>query len=77
MATSAQFRPRLGYAVADAATLNPPKTQLVADGIRRVYVVQESDTLGDLARRLYGANVPQARDRIRVQGFYPGSEITY
>lgn len=77
IATSAQFRPRLGYAVADDAAASVPQRQINSEHVTRTYTVAEGDTLGDLAFRLYGANVPQTRAKILNQGFYPGSLITY
>lgn len=77
IATSAQFRPRLGYVVADDPTLSVPHSQINSALTQRVYRVVESDTLGDVARKLYGANVPQTRAKIMQQGFYPGSLIQF
>lgn len=76
ISTSAQFRPRLGYAVADDAAASVPQRQINSEHQTTTYVVAEGDALGELASRLYGANVPQTRAKILNQGFYPGSEIT-
>lgn len=74
-ATSAQFRPDLGYVVAPDPAWNPPHTQLSSSHESRFYTVQEGDTLGAVARSLYGANVPQTRAKLMQAGFYPGSVI--
>lgn len=78
IATSAQYRPRIPDAVLpEPSQVSPPHTQINSARLRNVYVVQESDQLGELAQRLYGANVPQSRAKILNQGFYPGSVIQH
>lgn len=77
IATSAQFRPRIPDAYADDAAASVPHTQINSTRIHHVYVIQDTDAIGEVARRLYGANVPQTRAKIMNQGFYPGSEIHY
>jgi nucleoid-associated protein YgaU len=76
IATSAQFRPDLGYAFADdPAKINPPHTTISSTHVSTFYTVQEGDTLAAVAQALYGANVPQTRAKLLNAGFFPGNTI--
>lgn len=77
VATSAQFRPDLGYAYASDPSWNPPHTQINSARESMFYTVQPGDTLGAVARALFGSNVPQTRAKLQQAGFYPGSVIEY
>lgn len=73
--TSAQFAPDMGSAVADNQVLPIAAFGFVYRTPHISYVVQPGDTLGDVARTLYGNNSPDSRNRVRNAGFYPGSII--
>lgn len=73
--TSSQFAPNMGAPVADEQVLPIAAFNNVYRVPHVSYVVSDSDTLADVARRLYGANTPDTRNRVRNAGFYPGSII--
>lgn len=73
--TSAQFRPFMGDTFADQQVLPVAAFNLPYIVPHITYVVQDNDTLADVARRLYGVNNRESRNMVRNAGFYPGSVI--
>lgn len=71
--TSAQFRPDLGTPQFSGESIPVATYGLVSTVPHVVYVVQDGDTLAQVARVLYGANNPQNRAKVRHVGFYPGA----
>lgn len=73
--TSAQFAPHMGQPIASEQIVPIATQGFVYQTPHITYVVQEGDSLGDVARMLYGANTPESRKALRNAGFHPGSVI--
>ena len=67
--------PKMGTPLADHALVPIAQTGFAYQVPVITYVVQSSDRIADVARRLYGSNTPSTRKLIRESGFYPGSVI--
>lgn len=74
-ATSLQSRPSLGTAVLDMQDLEIQTESLIYVQPHITYVVSDTDTIAEVARRLYGANTVHARNALRAQGFEPGAVL--
>jgi len=71
--TSNQFAPIMGEAQLDDAGLAPMSQTFVTGVPHITYIVQEGDTIEQVARTLYGENTPQSRARVRRGGFHVGA----
>lgn len=72
-ATSPQFAPKMGSVYGDAQIVPVATWNFVYQTPHITYVVQPEDTLGSVAKALYGANTPENRNSLRNMGFKTGA----
>lgn len=73
--TSAQFAPKLGQALASNQVVPLQSTGFAYQPPMVSYVVQPEDTLSTVTQKLYGANTPANRRKVRNAGFHVGNVI--